>query len=160
AFGAPLAGWLSDRMGRRKPLMVIGSLVALITFSALVYIPDLSLTGARVLLFINGFFSGSMVLSFAVGREHNRPETAGATLGFVNMFLMAAGAIFQPLIGWMLDLNWDGTMVEGVRLYSVTTYQTAFLTIVASGTVSLFMGLIMGETYCRNVTQSPSPEKS
>lgn len=160
AFGAPLAGWLSDRMQRRKPLMVLGSLMALISFSALVYSPDISLSWVRVLLFMNGFFSGSMVLSFAACREHNRPETAGATLGFVNMFLMAAGAIFLPLVGWLLDIYWDGTRVEGVRIYSVATYQIAFLTIVASGFVSLLMGLIMGETHCRNVAKSSSPARA
>jgi len=150
-IGAPLAGWLSDRMKRRKPLMVLGSLVALTTFSAIIYTPDLSLTSARVLCFINGLFSGSMVLSFAAAREHNRPETAGATLGFVNTFVMAAGAIFQPLIGWLLDLNWDGAMVAGARVYSVSTYQIAFAVIVLSGSVSLIMGLIMRETQCRNI---------
>lgn len=151
AIGAPLAGWLSDSMKRRKPLMVLGALVALTTFSAIIYTPDLSLASARILCFINGLFSGSMVLSFAAAREHNRPETAGATLGFVNTFVMAAGAIFQPLIGWLLDLNWDGAMAAGVRVYSVSTFQTAFAVIVLSGSVSLAMGLVMRETHCRNI---------
>ena len=152
-IGAPLAGWLSDRLKRRKPLMVLGALVALTTFSAVVYTPGLSLEAARVLLFINGVFSGSMVLCFAAGREHNRPETAGATLGFVNTFVMAAGAIFQPLIGWLLDLGWDGALAAGVRIYSVSTYRAAFLTIVVSGTVCLLMGLLMRETHCKNTTE-------
>lgn len=156
-IGAPLAGWLSDRINRRKPLMVLGSFVALVTFTAIVYTPDLPLFWARALFLINGFFSGSMVLSFAAGREHNRPETAGATLGFVNTFVMAAGAIFQPLIGWLLDLNWDGTLEAGVRIYSVETYRMAFLAIVISGTVSLMMGLLMRETHCRNVSLDAKP---
>ncbi len=150
-IGGPLMGWLSDHLKRRKPLMVLGSMVALATFSALIYAPGLSLNGARALLFCNGLFSGSMVLCFATGREHNRPETAGATLGFINTFVMASGAIFQPLIGWLLDLGWDGTIEAGVRIYSVPTYQTAFLTIIISAAVALLMGLAMGETHCRNV---------
>ena len=157
AIGAPLAGWLSDSMKRRKPLMVLGALVALTTFSAIIYTPDLSLASARILCFINGLFSGSMVLSFAAAREHNRPETAGATLGFVNTFVMAAGAIFQPLIGWLLDLNWDGAMAAGVRVYSVSTFQTAFAVIVLSGSVSLAMGLVMRETHCRNIAPVDRP---
>jgi len=156
-IGAPLAGWLSDRLKRRKPLMVLGSLVALATFAAIVYTPGLPLFWARVLFLVNGFFSGAMVLSFAAGREHNRPETAGASMGFVNTFVMAAGAIFQPLIGWLLDQNWDGTLQAGARIYSVGTYRTAFLAIVISGTVSVLMGLLMGETHCRNVTQQTKP---
>ncbi len=156
-IGGPLVGWLSDRLKRRKPLMVLGALVALATFSALVYVPDLSLTSARIMLFLNGLFSGSMVLGFAAAREHNRPETAGATLGFVNTFVMASGAIFQPLIGWLLDLGWDGATAAGVRVYSVSTYQSAFLTIVISGAVCLLMGLVMGETHCRNVTLKNRP---
>ena len=159
-IGAPLAGWLSDRMKRRKPLMVLGSLVALATFTAIIYTPSLSLGSVRVLLLINGFFSGSMVLSFAVAREYNHPESAGATLGFVNTFVMAAGAIFQPLIGWLLDLNWDGTIEAGARIYSASTYRMAFLTIVASGTASLLMGVLMKETHCTNIALNRSVKKT
>jgi len=42
AIGSPFAGWLSDRVKRRKPIMIIGTLVGLICLSALIYIPILT----------------------------------------------------------------------------------------------------------------------
>ncbi len=35
------------------------------------------------------------------------------------------GALFQPVIGWALDVNWDGKMAAGVRIYTVADFQSA-----------------------------------
>ena len=34
-------------------------------------------------------------------------------------------AIFQPLVGFLLDSNWDGAMSGGIRVYKVIDYQIA-----------------------------------
>jgi hypothetical protein len=103
------------------------------------------------LLFVNGVSASAMVIAFAAGREHNRPEAAGAALGFVNTAVMASGAIFQPLIGALLDLSWDGAMVEGARLYAVADYRLAFLSLIAISLAGITGVAFSRETYCRNV---------
>jgi MFS family permease len=160
-IGAPLTGWISDHFQVRRLPMLVCSVVVLILLSILVYTPDLSLGAARTLLFLNGLFNSGMVLCFAVGREHNRPKHGGVTLGFVNMMVMASGAFFQPFIGWLLDVNWDGTTLEGVRIYSVQAYNMALLSLVACGVVAIVMALLIRETHCRNVfTAAEMREKS
>ena len=148
---APLIGWWSDRIGRRKLPMLIGSSLALAAVMALVFLPDLPLGAAYVLLVVYGAASSSFVLSFAVGREHNLPEVAGSAMGFINMTVMMAGAVFQPLIGWLLDLNWDGGMEDGARIYSVEAFQSAFLAFGVSGGLAVLAALLVGETHCRTV---------
>ena len=153
ACGGPVAGWLSDRIARRKAPMLGGSLLALATFSAMIYIPDLDLTAVRILLWLNGFVSGTTVLCFAVARECNSPNSAGSITGFVNMASMGAGAMFQPIIGLILDLNWDGTEIAGVRHYSVEAYHLAFLVPLLTTAFAVVMALLLRETHCR---QDPS----
>jgi len=150
-IGAPLAGWVSDHIELRRLPMLLCSLIVLALFSSLIYVPDLSLGTARTLLFLHGFFNGGMVICFAVSREHNKPEHGGVTLGFVNTMVMASGAFFQPFIGWLLDVNWDGGMQAGGRVYSVQAYDTAFLSLIACGVVAIAMALLLRETRCRNV---------
>lgn len=150
-IGAPLTGWVSDHIGSRRIPMLTSALAATVLISIILYVPDLSLSVVRVLLFLMGLLNGGMVICFAMGREHNKPETAGATLGFVNTMVMASGAFFQPLIGWLLDLNWDGTIVDGNRIYSVQAYENAFLSLIACGIVAIVMALLLRETHCRNV---------
>ena len=47
----------------------------------------------------------------------------GAALGFMNTANMIGGAVGQPLIGWLLDLTWDGTLVNSARVYTTENYQ-------------------------------------
>jgi len=150
-IGAPLAGWLSDHLGRRRLPMLISALSVLIILSVYIYVPDLPLEVIYTLLFLHGVFNGGMVVCFAAAREHNRPESAGATLGFVNTMVMASGAIFQPLIGWLLDVNWDGVINAGSRVYSPEAYKMAFLSLIACSVVAVVMAALLRETHGRNV---------
>lgn len=155
-IGAPLTGWISDHIGSRRLPVLFSAITALILFITVLYMPDLPLAAARTLLFLYGLFNGGMVITFAMIREQNQPRSAGASLGFANMMVMAGGAIFQPLIGWLLDVNWDGTMRDGSRVYSTENYETALLSLIACGVVAVLMAFLMRETHCRNVFENQS----
>ena len=151
-IGAPVAGWISDYLGKRKLPMLVCAFVVLIIFSISIYFSAIPLGINRILLFIYGLFGGGMVVCFAVAREQNRPESSGGTLGFVNTIVMASGAIFQPLIGWLLDFNWEGNVLNGNRVYSLAAYRVAFLCLIASGVIAVVM------TFFINETKKPSAE--
>ncbi len=144
-LGAPFNGWISDRLGRRKAPMLASSLIATAAMSAIVGLHGLSLTTTGVLFFLNGFTSCSMILAFAAVREHNPPGTTGAAYGLVNTFVVGSGAIFQPLVGWLLDLGWDGTLVAGARVYAEDTYRAALWTLPAISAVGTIAALLMRE---------------
>lgn len=126
ALGSPLAGALSDRLGRRKPLLMAAAGGGMVCLGALLYLPGLSLAVLSALFLISGLFLGGMVVSFALARESNDAAVSGLAMAFVNMAVTGTGALFQPLIGILLDLGWDGAMVEGARVYSAAAYRAAF----------------------------------
>ena len=126
-LGAPLMGWLSDRLARRVPLLVVGTLVSGATIASILYLPELDLTLVAVLLFVSGVGGAVMILTFAAGRDHNPEYARGAALGIINTCVVASGALLQPLIGALLDWQWDGQMQDGVRIYSAAAYQIALL---------------------------------
>lgn len=144
-LGAPFNGWVSDRLGRRKAPMLVSSLIATAAMSAIVGMHGLSLTTTGILFFVNGFASCSMILAFAAVREHNPPGTTGAAYGLVNTFVVGSGAIFQPLVGWLLDLGWDGTLAAGARVYAEDTYRAALWTLPAISAVGILAALLMRE---------------
>src|SRR5262249_49478352 len=147
--GAPAWGWLSDRIGRRKLPMLAGALTGCLAAASAIYIPGLPLAAYSVLLFFMGFGGASMAVSYAVAREHNATGGTGAALGFVNMCSVLGGAVFQPLLGWLLDVQWDGRTVSGARVYAVEAYRTAFIVLPALSIAGFLCALRVRETWCR-----------
>ena len=149
---APLVGWLSDRMGKRRPLLVAGSALSSVTMLVLVLWSSASMAALALLLFLNGVGGACMVVSFAAGREHNPPFAGGAALGIVNTCVVGSGALFQPLIGWLLDLGWDGRVEAGIRLYPADAFRSALLVLPVAGLLGLVLALSMREPARRRAT--------
>lgn len=149
AIGAPLVGYLSDRIGARKPVMVAGALLSTVSFLAVIQFPSLPLTVISMLIFFHGIAASTMVLGFAAVREHNPAQMSSTAMGLVNVAVVGSGALFQPLIGFLLDLQWDGDIVAGVRIYAAEAYRSAFLVLTATGGAGLAATLLMKESFGR-----------
>lgn len=152
-IGAPLFGWLSDRMGQRRQPFIGGVLVCTAAMAALVYLPGMPLYVITVLCFLCGFGGSSQIVGFAAAREHNAAALSGTAIGFVNGMVTGAGALYQPLLGWLLDLAWTGQMASGARIYDPAAYQFAFSVLVAGAVIGLFCTLAIRETHCRQAAE-------
>ncbi len=150
-IGGPCFGWLSDRLGRRKPLYILGAVIALSGWSVIVFFPGLPQSALTVLLLLTGLSSGAMTVSFAFAKESVPGRLAGTASGVVNMGTMMGPMLLQPAIGWVLDHRWEGALADGVRLYSARAYQTGFSLIIASGALALVLLIFTRETRCRQI---------
>lgn len=141
-IGAPLVGWLSDRIGRRRvPMLASGALTTLM-LAALPLVDGAPAWVIAGLMTMQGFCASTMVVGVALARESTPPHVSGTVLGVVNTFVVGSGALLQPLIGALLDLQWDGTMSGGARVYSASAYYHAFAVlplIMAIGTVAALL---------------------
>jgi MFS family permease len=122
---APLIGLLSDRIGRRKPIMLVCTVIAGVMMTAIVFGPRWPTAIVAVLMFAQGGAASCMILAFALARDHSRAETSAAAMGVVNTAVVGAGAVLQPLVGLILDLTWDGTLIDGARAYDAASYRAA-----------------------------------
>lgn len=157
--GAPVWGWLSDRIGRRKRPMVSGALMGLAAMAIGIYVPGLPLALYSIVLFFIGFGAACMAVCYAAAREHNAKGGTGAALGFVNMISVLGGAVFQPLVGWLLDLQWDGKLAAGARVYDLAAYRNALLVMPGVYVLALVLVWRVRETWCRPYG-APAPETS
>lgn len=151
---APIIGWISDRTRRRKPSMVIGAALVGLVMVVLFYVPDLPFVVVNLLLLAAGVSSAGMSVCFALVREHNESFAAGACMAFINMAVITSGAVLQPLVGWLLDLNWDGTMANGARVYSAAAFDGAFWIIPVCTLAAFGLALAVKETYGRSVVSA------
>ena len=129
--------------------MFSGSVGAFISLMALLYIPITSQWLMAVALFMLGFFSSSMLLGFAVNCEINLPMVRGTVIGFTNMMVMAGGAIFQPLLGKLLDVYWDGQMVAGARYFSIYDFHIAMVVLPICQVLAFILIFYIRETHCQ-----------
>jgi len=155
AIGAPLSGWLSDRMGSRRVPMLVASSGGFATFALALYLPGLPLIAVQALLLVHGIFAGAMILAFVTAREHNDRSVAATVMALVNITVMGCAAGFQPLIGWLLDLGWDGRLVDGARVYSAGGFEIALLTLVIGCAAAVLAAVLLRETHCRQVDIRP-----
>jgi MFS family permease len=146
AIGAPLSGWLSDRIGARKPIMMTCATISAVSFIAVIYLPQLPLPVLAALIAVHGIAASGMVLAFACAREHNPPGMSSTAMALVNVAVVGSGAIFQPLIGFLLDLRWDGTLAEGARVYSADAYRFAFGALAFSCVAGVIAAVLMKES--------------
>jgi MFS family permease len=151
AVGGPVFGWFSDRVGRRRLPYVAGVWVTLIGWLVVIYVPGLPRWLLIGLLVIIGFFCGCMILGFAFAKESVPLRLSGTVSGVVNMGVMTGPMILQPLIGWMLDHQWDGGLVEGLRVYSLGAYQVGFAWMIGWLALSSVLILFTRETSCRQL---------
>ncbi len=154
-IGSASLGWVSDRIRRRKTPIFFGGIITTAAVATVIYLP-IPFMLAKGILLVGGIASGATVINFAFTREHNPSEVAATSMGFVNLLNIATSAVFQPMLGWFLDLTWDGTLVDGARIYSVEAFRTAFLAIVAIGIAGIVTSLIVRETYCQPLNNGKS----
>ena len=157
AVGAPVLGWFSDWIQKRKIVIFWGTLLALISISLVIYFPTGSLAYIGLLLFLFGFFISSFLLCFTMIRETNRACLAATAVGFMNAFQALFGAGSDLLTGKILDMTWTGTLVDGARIFSVTSYQIAFAVIPITLIISLLSLIKVKETGCNTSTPSSLP---
>lgn len=146
ALGCPLSGWWSDRIGKRKPLMQIGTVLGLLCLMMVIYMPVHSELLYEILLFGFGFFTSFFFISFALIRELNPLWLSGTAIGFINSFDF--GAVSEPAIGGILDKLWDHQLVDGVRQFTLENYHVALLLLPLSMLVAIVLLLWVKETHC------------
>jgi MFS family permease len=144
-IGAPLVGWISDRLGRRREPMLACAAIAGLALAAVVFGPRLPLWALVPVLMLHGACASAMVLAFAMVREQNDPAANSVAMAVVNTFVVGSGALLQPLIGWLLDLGWTGQVVGGARVYPPEAFAGALAILPPLFVFALLAGLAMRE---------------
>lgn len=147
-IGSPIAGWFSDRIQRRKPVILTGTMVCLVSFLIIALVPGLSRPSLGVLYFVNGLGGSCMVVCFGLVREWNTPKGNATAIGFTNMCIVGSGALLQPLFGWLLDQRWLGVVDNGVRQYPAEAFQSGFIVLLAVLLAANVLILFVRESQC------------
>jgi predicted MFS family arabinose efflux permease len=106
AIGGPFYG-LMTRFISTTMALKIGVSIAFLSLLSIIYLPLHSIFLLSFFLFCFGFSTASMLLCFALNAQIHRFSQTGVAVGLTNTLVMGGGALFQPLIGFLLDKGAD-----------------------------------------------------
>ncbi|MDR1401453.1 MAG: MFS transporter [Puniceicoccales bacterium] len=137
--GGPLAGLISDVIKCRRKLLICGTFLSTILFSILLLCPIKSTFSVGLLLFLAGVCSSPEVICFVASLELNIGEAKGSAIAVVNMIVMLAGGLFQPIVGWLMEVHSTGAD----HVISSEAFRNALLTMPALTLIGLLLSLTM-----------------
>jgi MFS family permease len=139
-IGCPLLGYVSDRIGRRKPVILGGAAVLLACLAAILYGPA-DVLPPYVLAIVAGIASGAAMLPYTVIKEANPPEASGTATGVVNFLNFTFSALLGPVFAWMLvDVS------GGADRMTLEHYQTTFAPLLYGVVLAIVLTLLLKET--------------
>ena len=142
--GCPLVGWLSDSLGRRKPLMLVGAIATFLTVIPLFIGITLSPTVLGVLFFALGLFTSTQVIAYPLIAESNSAKSTGVATGMASVIIMGGGGIGQVLFGLLMREHAGAASLH----YTVSDFQFAMWMFPIAAVVALIAIVLTRETYC------------
>ena len=138
--GCPLLGFISDRLGQRKPVIIGGSLVLSVCLACILYGPK-SFFPPYALGLVAGLASGAAMLPYTVIKEVNPPQFCGTSTGVMNFINSIFSALLGPVFGWILH-RVSGRTAQMEQAH----YQVAFAPLLFGVGVAIVLTLLLQET--------------
>ncbi len=139
-IGCPLVGYISDRIGRRKPV-IIGGAAVLLTCLAWILFGPTGVFPPYTIGLVAGMASGVAMLPYTVIKEANPPQFGGTATGVVNFLNFTFSALLGPIFAWILHHVSGGAAEMQSR-----HYQTAFAPLLLGVACAIALTLLLKET--------------
>ena len=118
-IGCPLLGFISDRIGRRKPVIIGGAVVLLASLAWILFGPT-NVFPPYLLGLVAGLASGAAMLPYTVIKEANQPQYGGTATGVINFLNFTFSALLGPVFGWLLQHASGGAEQRELAHYQAT----------------------------------------
>jgi MFS family permease len=139
-IGCPLMGLISDRIGRRKPVIVGGAFVLLACLAWILYGRP-GVLPPYVVGLIAGIASGAAMITYTVIKEANPARMSGTSTGVINFINFTFSALLGPVFAGLLVRAAAGTPSP-----EHTHYQAAFTPMLFGVGLAILLTFVLKET--------------
>lgn len=140
-IGCPLLGYIADKIGRRKPVLIVGALVMLGAGLTAIYVPPGVLPPFSMALTL-GIASGAAMIPFSMMKETNPSQVKGTAAGVMNFLVFVTTGIMSPFISRLM-------VPQGTPL-TLHEFQNGFLPLVGGVVVAIILSFFLRETGVAN----------
>ncbi len=139
-IGCPLLGALSDRLGRRREVIIASGAVLFACLAWILY-GQADLFPPFAIGLVAGIASGAAMLPYTIIKEANPPGVSGTATGVVNFLNFTFSALLGPVFGWMLT-----AVSGGAGPSTAEHYQTAFQPLLYGVGLAIVLTFFLKET--------------
>jgi MFS family permease len=139
-IGCPLLGFISDRIGRRKVVIVASAALLLVCLAWMLY-GRADVFPPYVLGLVAGVASGAAMLPYTIIKEANPPGVSGTATGVVNFLNFTFSALLGPVFGSLLT-----DVSGGISPMTLEHYQTAFQPLLYGVGLAIVLTFFLKET--------------
>lgn len=136
-FGCPLLGFITDKIGRRKPVLVGGALLMILSLLQLIFLPELY--PAKISMFILGLGSGAAMIPYSVIKEANPDFVKGSATGAINFITFGVTTLLSPVFS-----RWFGKSLGTVP--GTEHFQNSILFWIVGIILAILISLLLKET--------------
>jgi MFS family permease len=140
-IGCPLFGYISDKIGLRKPVLIIGAFVMLAAGLTAIYVPVGTLPRFSVALVL-GIASGAAMIPFSMMKEVNPSQVKGTAAGVMNFLVFVTTGIMSPFISRLM-------LPSQATPLTLSEFQSAFLPLVGGVVLAIVLSFFLRETGTR-----------
>jgi predicted MFS family arabinose efflux permease len=140
-FGGPILTWVAEKYEQHYVISALCGVLMAIAFVCLLNykLPPYLLFALMIGV---GVCSGHQILIFAITCNRAPLHLTGVVTSVTNMTIMSGGSLFNFILGHLLDYNWNGQVINGLRVYEAAAYHNALsifpITLIIGG-IGLFL---------------------
>ena len=139
-IGCPLLGFISDRIGRRKPVILVSAVVLLACLTWVLYGTP-GVLPPYVAGLLMGVASGAAMIPYTVIKEANPARVGGTATGVINFINFTFSALLGPVFARLLLRA--GAEAPGL---AHDHYQQAFTPMIVGVVLAIILTLLLKET--------------
>jgi sugar phosphate permease len=149
ALAALAVGALSDRIGRRTPLMRVLGCVYVLCWLPLLWGGPLPLAASLTLFALMGVSIAGATLVWSCAKEVNPPAYSGTSTSVVNTGGFLGPALLQPVVGLVLDVSSRGAA------HGLDDWRRGLGVLFVFALFGWLCTFMITETRCRNIYSAP-----
>lgn len=139
-IGCPLLGYISDRIGRRKPVIIGGAVVLLLCLTGALY-GRVGVLPPYTIALLLGVASGAGMIPYTVIKESNPPQLSGTATGVANFINFTFSALMGQVFGWLLV-----SVSHGSAHLIIRDYRYTFAPLLFGVALAIIMTFFLKET--------------
>ncbi|MBW1656424.1 MFS transporter [Flavobacterium quisquiliarum] len=137
-FGCPLLGYITDKINKRKPVLVFGALMMILALLQLLYFPNIF--PAKYSMFLLGLASGAAMIPYSIIKEANPDNVKGSATGAINFITFGVTTLLSPLFSHLFGKTLHSTIDK------TNHFQQAGLFWIVGITIAILISFLLKET--------------